>query len=270
MDIFRYTDYRDILREELVRRVQQNPNYSQGAFARDISLTPSRLSEILNGKQGISVRVAIDIAKHLKFSEDQCNFFGDLVESQHGRSRLSRESARARLDRYRHSRTFSTRLEAIQELLSKWYYLGILELIKVEGFAVTPEAIATALKIDLQEADRALNRLKDMGLLTVNFGQYQRSSHQNGVSGNLGDPGLLKFHSQMIDLSLRQPHKQDEQHVHDFIMSIDSSKLSYLLTYLKESLEYFVGRADDGTKKDSVYGLSVSFFPISAEAPAKT
>ena len=119
------------------------------------------------------------------------------------------------------------------------------------------------MKIEVAEAESALSKLKEMGLLTEEFGKFKRSSHQNGVSGNLADHGLLRFHSQMIDLSLRQPSRQDDQHVHDFIMSLDSSKMPYLLNYLKESMEYFVGRADDSNNKDSVYGLSVSFFPIS-------
>lgn len=262
MDIFRYTDYRDILREELVRRVQQNPNYSQGAFARDISLTPSRLSEILNGKQGISVKVALDIGRALRFDGDQVDFFGDLVESQHGRSRLARESALARLERYRHSRTFAGRMESIKKLLSKWYYLATLELTKLDSFDLTSASLAKALRIEPQQAQDSLSVLTELGLLHEVDGKMLRSSHQNGVSGNLEDRELLKFHSQLLDLSLKKRFSAELQHVHDYLVALDSSKMEYLLRHLKESLEFFVGRADDSPKKDSLYALSVSLFPV--------
>ncbi len=270
MDIFRYTDYRDILREELVRRVQQNPNYSQGAFARDISLTPSRLSEILNGKQGISVKVAMDIGRALRFDEDQVDFFGDLVESQHGRSRLARESALARLERYRHSRTFAGRLDSIKKLLSKWYYLATLELTKLDDFELTPSNLARLLRIEPGQAEDALFVLRELGLLHQVDGKMLRSSHQNGVSGNLEDIDLLKFHSQLLDLSLKKRFTPDKQHVHDYLVALDASKMEYLLRHLKESLEFFVGRADDSPKKDALYALSVSLFPVCQESATNT
>ena len=265
MDFYHHKDYRDILRHELSRRVRQNPNYSQGAFARDISLTPSRLSEVLSGKQGISVPVAMAIGKSLRLTEEENDFFGDLVASQHGRSRLARESAKLRLGRYRHQNSLSTKEAFAKELLSKWYYLAILQLVKVKGFVLTPVSVARILRMEIEESERALSRLSSLGVLNHEGDTYSVSLAQNGAVGSLCDEVLQRFHSQMMDISLRHPDRQSQKQVADYVIALDSKKLAELKSLLTDSVDYVVSKAEESDSKDSVYGLSVSLFPMSHE-----
>ena len=60
------TDYREFLRRELTRRVQRNPAYSLRAFARDIRVSPSTLSEALRGRFDFSAPQAADFACRFK------------------------------------------------------------------------------------------------------------------------------------------------------------------------------------------------------------
>ena len=46
--------YRDVLRAKLAQRCERNASYSLRAFARDLTLSPSYLSEVLNGKSFLS------------------------------------------------------------------------------------------------------------------------------------------------------------------------------------------------------------------------
>src|SRR5690606_35734224 len=94
------TDYKYILKEELASRCRQNPRYSLRAFARDLKLAPSRLSEILSGKQGLSRAAAEKVAKALGYGPGETERFCDLVESVHARSRRNRESAKVRLTKH--------------------------------------------------------------------------------------------------------------------------------------------------------------------------
>ena len=75
--------YRSILKDELLRRIRQNPRYSLRAFARDLRLSPSRLSEVLSGKQGLSRQAAKAITERLGWRGSEAERFIDLVESQH-------------------------------------------------------------------------------------------------------------------------------------------------------------------------------------------
>jgi len=91
------SDYREILTREFLKRNRANPRYSQHAFARLIGLGPSRLSEILSGKDGLSHARARSVAEKLRPGPEEARLFVDLAEARHARSRLAREAARARL-----------------------------------------------------------------------------------------------------------------------------------------------------------------------------
>ncbi|NRA68761.1 MAG: TIGR02147 family protein [Pseudobacteriovorax sp.] len=269
MDIYRFSDYRDILREELLRRSQQNPSYSQGAFARDICLTPSRLSEILNGKQGISVKVALDIAKSLRFDDEQAAFFGDLVESQHGRSRLSRESAGLRLDKYRDHRSFNLAPELLEKLLSKWYFLAALEAVKGKLItSLNPIALSQLLKISPEQAESAVNVLRDLGLVYQVDGVWLTQAGHSGIKGSMSHKTLASLHTQMVELSFKPKQDPSQTKVSSYMVGIDSSRLPEFINYLNESVEYFVSRVSDSESKNSMYGLSVSFFPVTDDSLA--
>lgn len=90
-------DYRIILRSELAERCKHNPNYSLRAFARDLGIAPSRVSEILSGKQGLSRKAALSIAERLGLSTEEAEAFADLVDCRHCRTLDGRERARRRL-----------------------------------------------------------------------------------------------------------------------------------------------------------------------------
>ena len=47
-------DYRDILSDQFNVRRKVNARYSLRAFARDMSISPSRLSEVISGKGDLS------------------------------------------------------------------------------------------------------------------------------------------------------------------------------------------------------------------------
>src|SRR4051794_24183987 len=91
-------DYRKFLRLELKSRKQHNLAYSQRAFARDLGIAAHRLSEILQGKQGLSAASGAKIADRLGLSSDEKSYFLDLIRLRHARSNSEKEEAKARLE----------------------------------------------------------------------------------------------------------------------------------------------------------------------------
>jgi plasmid maintenance system antidote protein VapI len=86
------------LQEAFERRIAKNSRYSLRAFARSLGISPSRLCEILKGKQGLSVAWAEKIATRLKFEKEKKRQFCDLVEAEHSRSEARRRLAKQRLE----------------------------------------------------------------------------------------------------------------------------------------------------------------------------
>ena len=128
----RYMTARKFLLDELTLRQKKNPAYSQRAFARDLDIQPSRLSEIMGGKVGISYVNATKIATKLNLSSEESNIFLDLVSSEFGRSSAIRMAAASRLKSFRQG-GYRVRTDEAH-LISDWYYFALLGLIELEDF----------------------------------------------------------------------------------------------------------------------------------------
>ncbi len=94
-------DYRQRLKLELEQRLSLNPRYSLRAFARDLGISPSRLSHVLKGKFGLSESAGEGIAAKLGLNATETGAFVNSISAQHGRSGIRRETARRRLESLR-------------------------------------------------------------------------------------------------------------------------------------------------------------------------
>src|SRR5688572_10105767 len=90
---FNQNDYREVLKEYLSRRCENNPRYSLRALARDLQMSPSRLSEALNGKAGISAASARKISERLGLGNQESQYFYLLVQKEHARCKHVRVKA---------------------------------------------------------------------------------------------------------------------------------------------------------------------------------
>lgn len=264
MDVFSTNDYRDILRRELARRIKQNPRYSQGAFARDLHLTPGRLSEILHGKQGLSVKAASDIAQFLRFKNDEeKSYFLDLIVAAHGRSRLLRENAGLRLRRYQTLPHIARMGEDIFRSISDWHHMAILEMAQMPGQPREASGIAKVLGISENEAKEALDRLQRLDLLTAEGGP---KSPGQSFEGSLYSESFQNFTRQILSKAIEALGKRGLQSTRSFMIALSQKRLSELIQLIdqkSEQLAELVFSADaKDSEKDALYCLSLQFFPL--------
>ena len=121
--------YVDILKGEFERRKLLNPSYSLRAFARDLSMSPPRLSQILSGKHGLSVKAAGEISKKLKLDDESHQWFCDSVGALHARGGKERREFQAKIKKIKEKTKKFTKLQLEYfEVISDWYNFAILEL----------------------------------------------------------------------------------------------------------------------------------------------
>lgn len=270
--IFQYSDYREILKAELARRCRQNANYSQGAFSRDIKLRPSRLSEVLNGKQGLSATIAHEIAKCLNFSNVESNYFTDLVVSQHGRSKAAREVAAQRLLMYQEeSASKLVPAEALTDQSSRpWHFLAVLELLADKNFRPSIHWIAEKLNIDELEAKKAMEQLEKHELWNDDesaFAQTNGKKTRYHVSNQYEDCRDNALHKDLLvraikEMEAESPDNRNLDSVrYTVFASIDPEQMgkyrSLLDNFLKELDKL---KAPDGA--NTVYCFSSQMFPV--------
>jgi uncharacterized protein (TIGR02147 family) len=258
------SDYRMILREELAARCRQNPRYSLRAFARDLKLAPSRLSEILNGKQGMSREVAHRVAITLGYAVSEADRFCDLVEAMHARSRVGRETAKVRLKKHElPSEKFQLQLDAFKAI-ADWYHFGILELTNVTGFKSDAKWIGKKLGISEFEAQLAIERLARLGLVQWKGDKLRLTHEQGHVPDDIPSDSIKKFHSQILLKAKDALYMQsvEEREFGSEILSIDRSMLPEAKKAIREFSHKFCKKMGEAETKDGLYCLAVQFFDL--------
>ncbi|WP_413558003.1 hypothetical protein [Bdellovibrio sp. HCB209] len=127
--------YRDFLYEEFKKRRTKEPSYSLRGFARDLEMNPSRLSEIMNGKVGLSDVKGMELADRIGLTDKECEYFLDLIRAEHARSALAKKEAQERVRE--HQKTMSGLFDAKDE----GQCLAVLQLVQRTSQSAQHESI---------------------------------------------------------------------------------------------------------------------------------
>jgi len=251
------------LTTELDRRKSRNANYSMRAYARDLGLSASRLSEILKGTAGMSEAMAIQVATSLKLKPVEKKHWLDLVLAKNGRNKGIKSLAQ---DRVLKAKKIS-RLKEIKEnefqVIADWYHAAILELCEVENFQSDAGWIANQLGISLENTQSAILRLKKLGLLTESNGQLTAQPEAYQAFSEVPSLAVQKFHQQMLTKCMDsiQNDSVADRLMQSMIVAVPKSQLPLFDQKLKAFLQGFWEDLKD-TPKDQVYVLSLQMAPV--------
>src|SRR4051812_29963417 len=85
-----FTDYRNLLKEELNIRRKRSSAYSIRAFSRDLGLTPSHLVQLFSLKKNLSEAKVTDVLDRLTWSEERKQYFWLSFKRQSARTAVVR------------------------------------------------------------------------------------------------------------------------------------------------------------------------------------
>lgn len=90
--------YHDLLLLKFEQKKSSNPAYSLRAFARHLEISVSKLSQIFNRKQGLSMKSAEAIAAKLNLDHEEKTFFCNSAGALHSRSKKNRHFYQGKLN----------------------------------------------------------------------------------------------------------------------------------------------------------------------------
>lgn len=197
-NIFLYEDFREFLKDELRRRNLRNSKYSLRAFARDIGISFSRLSEMLSSETGISSASGQRIADRLKMSFLEREYFLDLIAARYGRSALIRKQAKQRMRQHKTKKIFVHIQKNSTDLLHKWYYIPLVELLGLKR-ELKISAISKILGISEEEVVASSLFLAEKGFLERNKrGIWRKASHFQKVESSTPVTVIRQFHRDIL------------------------------------------------------------------------
>ena len=273
VDVFRYRDYRQYLRDVYAARKQSEYGFSYRAFARKAGLSaPNYLKLVADGQRNLTPEMATRFAAALGLRGDAADYFCDLVGFNQASSARERERQYERLRRHRRYKS-TFRLDAAHAAYhSEWYIPAVRELVACAGFQEDPRWIAAALcpSITARQAEQALRVLDELGF--VQRGTDGRLVQRDPVLSTGDDRPLghhiVSFHRAMLERAADALDHvpRDEREIAALTLSLSAAQLEVFKQRLhdmrQELLQAALEAADTAGPLDRVVQINFQMFPL--------
>lgn len=255
--------YRKIMRDELDFRVKTNPHYSLRAFARDIGINPSQLSDILREKIGMSSKKALSVAEKLGLKPQEVNLFKSLVEVEHGRTPQIIENAK----KFIATNAFSDSFKGISldgfKVISEWHYFVILSVMELDHFDGTTQFIAERLKLPHDLVEESVIRLLKLDMVNLKDGKFYPTGEMYSTTHDIKSSALKKFHKGHLAKSVEALDEVavELRDITTMTMTMDIERMKEAKDLIKNFRREFCRLMENG-KKNQVYNLNIQFIPL--------
>ena len=260
-----YSSYQDILQDEFQKILAINPSYSMRAFAAKLDLAPSRLSEILRGKQGLSLKAAQKVTTKLKLDKHRKKYFELLVQSKHAKSQAQRERAAEELIDFVDGELKKVPLDE-WELISGWYHYAILELVKTQDVIHSADWMSKRLKISLELTNSAIARLKRLDMLGYKEGKFfAKDTNPFTTCSEIPSETIRSFHKQLIEKATVAVEEQTlkERSLNSLIIAIDENDRDEINKRISDFFDQInIEFSQKEGPKTKVYALTNQFFEL--------
>jgi uncharacterized protein (TIGR02147 family) len=236
------------------------------AYARDVGILPSRMSEIMSGKKGFSVSRASKIASYLRLQGCDLEIFMTSVAARHSRSESAKRSAQMKFERLVQQDGFGEFEMDKFKIVSDWHHIGILMLLRLKDFSPKAEWIAQRLGIGVNDAQNALERLMTHQLLHQDEnGSYRLKETNLATPSDIPTEEIRKFHRQILKKAEQalEKHSVEARDFSSVTMAIHKDKVGEAKTMIREFRRKFCRTIESTTSDaDRVYSINIQFFPM--------
>lgn len=237
------------LKNELKERQARNPSFSMRSFAKWLGLSPAQLSQVISGKRKVTPKVLRTVSDRLGLSPiERIAFMNKTLSIDEGGTLPAHASLQLSEDQFR--------------LISDWYHIAILSLIKTPGAKADPRWIGRRLGISVTQAQEALLRLTRLELIETSP-QLKRTGQPLRLSSEFRSDAIRTYHKQNLGLAIEKldlvPNALRE--VQAITMAIDPAKIPRAKKLIDDFLLQLEGLLESG-KTSEVYTLSVQLFPL--------
>lgn len=256
-----------VLKKIFEERRKSQSDYSLRAFAREIGLSHTLLSLVMNGKKDLSIKSMLKICQVLGAENAWTGILLNLIQQS---SALKREAPTQVLMEEENS--FFILEHDKFRLLKDWYHIAILDLTQLDTFKPSVSWISEQLGISPLQAEFAVNRLVRLGLLKIEGKKWKKTHQKMTISPLSGDEGIKAFHKQMISKALQKleastPENTQEKDITAITIPADPRRLKEarkkIERFRKQMLSFL---AKDGHKTE-LFQLNVQLFSLNKKLP---
>lgn len=246
--------YINRIKEDLSLRQRSNPHYSLRAYARDLGLHSSSLSQVLQGKRSLPIKNSLEVVKKLGLTPKERTLF---LESLYKKKtsiddiEIDQNDSRFILD------------ESYHKVIAEWEHYLVLDLFDLHDFEFSIAEVAQRLGITENRAEVVVNNLLTSGLLSNTDGVLKKEHEYIRTTEDVKSQALKEAHIEALELG-KQKLDEVEVELRDISLmtiAMDTEKLPEAKVIIREFRQKMMALLRDG-KKNEVYQLAIQFYPM--------
>lgn len=241
--------YRSLLLERYKARREKNSAYSMRAFARDLGVSKTSLSDILAGKRDFSRRNLIKIEESLSLSPVEIKDWKRIQGPPEDRLLVKEDEF---------------------QLISDWQHFGILSLARLPACRASLEWISERLGISQLEAKLTRDRLVRMGFIQVKGPNLIRTAKALTTTTDISSVAQRKYQAQNLDLARASLERDPvtDRDITSITFPVDPKRLPEAkaeITRFRRRL----AKLSEGQNPSEIYTLAVQLFPLTKRGKSK-
>ncbi|MBO9666262.1 MAG: TIGR02147 family protein [Bdellovibrio sp.] len=201
-EIARYTCYRAFLRDFFEYKKSLRAGFSYRQFAGLVGLkSPNYLQLVIQEKRNLTETTGRRLAEALKLSVKEVNYFEALIRLQNAVTDDDKIKAHKNVHGCLKKLLAQFVTEEAYEILGKWYYLLIREMVQLSDFEPSGEYISSRLQsiVSTDEAERALKFLITSGYIKLEAGKYIQSEPVLDTGVDIFNHDFMQeYHAQVL------------------------------------------------------------------------
>ena len=266
-NIFGYYDYRKYLKDLIAFEKENNSVFSNRYIVQKAGFkSPTALKHVVDGKRNLSLEAANRFAAAFKLEGIRRHYFLTLVLFNQTSSLGERERYLNELSELRMAENPSRLDEEKYDVLSKWYFLAIKEIVELPDFRNSTKWVSRVLcpQIPVQEVADALSLLKKLGLIDKNEGKLRSVEKTLATDENVRSVKAADYHRQMIQLGAESITRfgSKEREISGTTLRIARQDVDAIVALLKDFRRKVLSLASNSANSDQVYQLNFQFFPL--------
>jgi uncharacterized protein (TIGR02147 family) len=282
-ELFNYTDYRLLLRDYCEASKTKNPWFSYRAFAQKAGISSSGfLCNVLTGKRRLSSSHVVGVAKAMKLTKSQFEYFENLVNYNNARTMSDKQRYFERMTSVtltdkENSPPYLVRKDQYR-FYSQWYHTVVRSLIDLYGFSGDYKKLARMVypSITVAQAKNSVALLESLGFIAKNKNnEYGIVDKAIASAPELVDLAVHNFHRQTAEIACRAHSELPEQRQNFSGVTLGISTLAYekvckkIEDFRKELLK--IAQNDTNTTEEQgVYHLNLQLFSVSQNPNGKS
>lgn len=248
--------YSEKLKETLKERQRINSSYSLRAFSRDIGMSPSTLTLVMQKKRPLPKKYVENVISYL-----------DMNPSEEAIFRESLNGKKGKLNKIEISEELKNRYildDSHFKVIAEYEHYAILSLLETKGFISDVNFISKRLGISNERTKQVLNSLEIANLIeNCADGNIKLTCGPVRTTEDISSKALKLSHKELLEMGKSKIDEIDLE-LRDFssmTLAIDPNKIPEAKEVIREFRQKLATLLKDGDKSE-VYQVGIQLYPL--------